>query len=156
MTTRNKIRWAHLITITLLSSSALAYEQNASVDGLMLHGFDPVAYFYGQPQLGTKKHSVTHNNYTYHFVSQKNMELFSTNYEKYTPQFGGYCAYGVSLGKKFDIDPYEYKIHQEKLYLMLNRATKEIWTQHSDRNIAVANRLWPSLKTISPAQLSDD
>ena len=72
----------------------------------------------------------------------------------YVPQFGGYCSYGVRMGKKLDIDPQAYAIRNDRLYLLLNRATREVWRKDLDRNIEIARRLWPSLRPIPAAQLN--
>ena len=32
------------------------------------------------------------------FSSQKNLDMFKSDPEKYAPQFGGYCAYGMGDG----------------------------------------------------------
>ena len=33
---------------------------------------------------------------TFYFASEENRNVFRSNETKYTPQFGGYCAYGIS------------------------------------------------------------
>jgi YHS domain-containing protein len=36
-----------------------------------------------------------HRGYTYYFETQANAETFAVNPDKYIPQFGGFCAYGI-------------------------------------------------------------
>ena len=44
--------------------------------------------------------------------------MFKENPKKYTPQYGGYCAYAVAeKNKKMYIDPEFYEIRDGKLYL---------------------------------------
>ncbi|MEO1160082.1 MAG: YHS domain-containing (seleno)protein, partial [Pseudomonadota bacterium] len=79
--------------------------------GLAVHGFDPVAYFAeGKPAQGSAEFSVVHGDATYRFASASNMKAFRANPDKYVPAFGGYCAYGVAVGAKFDGDPRYWKI----------------------------------------------
>ena len=44
----------------------------------------------------------------------------STRSKPILPAYGGFCAYGVALGKKFDDDPRYWKIVDGKLYLNLD------------------------------------
>jgi hypothetical protein len=43
-----------------------------------------------------------------------------TNPEKYVPAYGGYCAFGISVGKKFIGDPEVWRIVDGRLYLNLD------------------------------------
>ena len=63
--------------------------------------------------------------------------------------YGGYCAYGVRMGKKLDNDPLAYEIKDGRLYVLLNRATHKMWEQDMSENIQVSDRLWPQIKTKS-------
>jgi len=40
--------------------------------------------------------------------------------EKYAPAFGGYCVFGVSVGKKFVGDPEVWRLVDGKLFLNLD------------------------------------
>ena len=71
------------------------------IDGLALHGFDPVAYFTqnkavkGEPVL-TASYQVV----TYQFASKEDQAAFQANPAKYVPQYGGFCALATSIGIK--------------------------------------------------------
>ncbi len=94
--------------------------------GLAIHGYDVVAYFtQGQPTVGDAQYSVAHNDATYRFSSQAHLDTFKGNPEKYAPLYGGYCAYGVSVGAKFDGDPHLWKIVDGALYLNLNKQIQQ-------------------------------
>jgi YHS domain-containing protein len=89
--------------------------------GLAVHGYDVVAFFtQGQPVLGSDAYTVAHGGGTYRFVSQAHLDVFKADPAKYEPAFGGFCAYGTALGKKFDGDPRYWKIVDGRLYLNLN------------------------------------
>lgn len=122
--------------------------------GLALRGFDPVSYFTnGQPTLGSSDHSVVYNNATYRFSSKENADTFSDNPETYAPQYGGFCAYGVSVGSKFDGDPMLWKIVNNKLYLNLNPKIQATWSEEISENIAKADLNWEEIKHKSPDAL---
>lgn len=47
-------------------------------------------------------------------------ERFNAGPEQYLPQYGGFCAYAVALGKKLDGDPRFADIVDGKLSLFVN------------------------------------
>jgi YHS domain-containing protein len=132
-------------TILFKSNGLIAEPFNVDEQGNAIKGYDPVSYFSGEPQPGKSELSYEYEGATFLFSSPANLELFKSKPEAYSPQYYGYCAYGVRMGKKLDIDPMAYHIHKDKLYLMLNPATKKIWMEEKDRNIHIADRFWPEL-----------
>jgi hypothetical protein len=134
---------------------ALAVEQNLNTDGLALYGYDPVSYFESDnPAMGLEKFSASHEGARYLFVSSGNRDKFVANPGKFAPQFGGYCAYGVRVGRKFDIDPDVYRVVDDKLYFQLNWGTQVIWLANMGENIEVAHTLWPIIKPQSDEELA--
>ena len=68
---------------------------------LAVHGYDVVAYFtVGRPTVGNSKFSVVHNDATYRFASAAHRDAFKADPNKYLPQYGGFCAYGVAVGRQ--------------------------------------------------------
>jgi YHS domain-containing protein len=85
------------------------------------NGYDPVAYHTeGKPVKGNGWNVAEYEGVTYLFANKKNRKMFEADPEKYLPAYGGYCAYGVAIGKKFAIDPEVWKIENGKLYLNLD------------------------------------
>jgi YHS domain-containing protein len=114
--------------------------------GLAVHGYDVVAYFTtGKPVLGSDKFAVAHDGGTYRFASQANLDAFNKDPAKYEPAFGGFCAYGVALGKKFDGDPHFWKIVDGRLYLNLNGDIQAKWGEDIAGNVAKANDNWKGI-----------
>src|SRR5215204_7663432 len=71
------------------------------VDGKAVKGFDPVAYFTkGKPVQGSPKFAYSWHEASWQFVSEENLQMFRKNPEKYAPQYGGYCAYGLWIVTK--------------------------------------------------------
>jgi YHS domain-containing protein len=78
---------------------------------LAAHGVDLVALINnGNPVEGFATHSATYDGASYYFTSAANLEAFEANPAGYLPQHGGYCSFGVSVGKKFDGDPDQYLV----------------------------------------------
>ena len=122
--------------------------------GVAVHGFDTVAYFTaGKPMQGVAEHSIVHGGATYRFASADNMKAFRANPDKYVPAFGGYCAYGVAVGAKFDGDPRYWKIVDGKLYLNLNKKIQDTWLTDIPDYIDQAKRSWKKIKHSDPATL---
>ena len=114
--------------------------------GLAVHGYDVVAYFStGKPVLGSDKFAMAHDGGTYRFASQANLDAFKADPTKYEPAFGGFCAYGVALGKKFDGDPRFWKIVGGKLYLNVNGDIQAKWGEDIAGNIKKADGNWTNI-----------
>ena len=63
----------------------------------------------------------------------------------YLPQFGGFCAFGVYVGKKLDGDVRFADIVDGKLYLFVNAAAFEKYKANSEEVIQVAYETWPGI-----------
>jgi len=122
--------------------------------GIAIHGYDPVAYFTQQrPVQGSAEHQIVHGNATYRFSSAGNLAMFKADPAKYIPAFGGYCAFGVSVGAKFDGDPRYWKIVDGKLYLNLNKKIRDMWKKDIPGNLTKARENWKKIKDKDPASL---
>ena len=121
---------------------------------LAAHGYDPVAFFtQNRPVLGKAAHSAVHNGAAYRFASAANKAKFEANPSAYAPQFGGYCAYGVSVGAKFDGDPRLFKVVGGKLYFNLNPDIQSTWLKDVPGNIRKADSQWKKIRDVSPLDL---
>lgn len=151
---------AATLAITLAPTAARAYDENSTaavnVDAksVALKGFDPVSYFAGgAPLQGKPAFAATHDGATYHFASAANRDKFKADPTRYAPQFGGFCAMGVALGKKLDVDPQAYRVVNDKLYLNVNKDVQKRWLDDVPGNIATADKGWPTLKDKLPKGL---
>ncbi len=118
---------------------------NLNEHGVALQGYDPVAYFKGQPTLGDTAISATHVGATYYFSNAENKASFEANPDSYLPQYGGFCATAVSEGKTFPVDPQTYTVTDGKLYLFYNGKlgnTKEQWQADPSTRQANADNHW--------------
>jgi len=107
--------------------------------GFIAEGYDVTEYFNNKAVKGDSKYQTTHNGVHYKFISQKNVDKFKNNPDKYTPQYGGYCAYAIAMnGEKVDINPKTFEIRDDKLYLFYNSwgiNTLEKWIEKDASNL---------------------
>lgn len=133
---------------------AAGFDVNATSTGLALRGVDPVSYFKaGEPQDGRTDITSVYNGAVYRFASKDNKATFDADPAKYAPQYGGYCAYGLSLGLKFDGDPRLWKIVDGKLYLNLNEQVVKLWNEDVPGKIVDADNHWTNVVDADPAEL---
>ncbi len=119
---------------------------NTTDRGVAIYGYDPVAYFLEEkPVQGNADQKATWNGADWHFSSPEHKALFIEKPEKYAPQFGGYCAYGISQNTAADIDPNSWTIVDGKLYLNLNADVQNLWRSKRDSFIRAANTNWPEM-----------
>lgn len=116
-------------------------------DGVAINGYDPVAYFVDHAAVkGVKQFSYSWQGTEWHFKNQANLDAFKADPEKYSPQFGGYCAYGASEDHKSPTEPAAFTIVNGKLYLNYNLKVKELWMKDTNGNIRKAEANWVTLK----------
>lgn len=133
----------------LLSTTSIAAVVDTNIDNndVAIKGYDPVAYFTAaEPTVGKSEYTANHNGAIYRFASEKNRDLFRANPEKYAPQYGGFCAYGVTLNRKLTIDPEAWAVVDDKLYLNLNKKVAKTWSKDIPAYIATADDIWPEIK----------
>lgn len=131
-----------------VSSSANAVEaiNTTWIGNLAVQGYDTVAYFTeNKPVKGKKEFQLEWHDANWRFSSQEHLELFKENPEKYAPQYGGYCAWAVSKNATADIDPTQFTIFNDKLYLNYNATVQGMWVPEKEKRINLADEYWPGL-----------
>ncbi len=119
---------------------------NAEGNGLVLHGYDPVAYFTENAAVkGEAKYRATYKGSTFYFASDENKKLFKKDPAKYAPQYGGYCAMAVSMGQLEDADPKMFTIHNNKLLVQRNEKAHQMFLSNPDMLHQKADQQWPEL-----------
>jgi len=135
-----------LLFLSFISNGQVS-EIFSTSDGAV-QGYDVVAYFTeSNPVKGTKEFTVNHSGETWYFSSAENLKTFKASPEKYMPQFGGYCAYGMSRRYKAKTDPEAWTIVNGKLYLNYNTEVRKIWNEKQGEFIDKANSNWPTVKS---------
>jgi YHS domain-containing protein len=109
-------------------------------------GYDPVAYFtVGKPVKGRDDLAFEYLGAKWKFSSQAHLDLFKANPQKYAPQYGGYCAYGVSQDNLVSIEPDKFRIIDDKLYLNYDASVQETWLKDPAGYIRQADAKFQSL-----------
>lgn len=134
---------AALVNVSTYAQKSVTFIQG----GKAIRGYDPVAYFTEhRPVKGDDKLVYKWNNADWYFSSQKNLDLFKAAPEKYAPQYGGYCAYGLSNGYKAPTDADAWTIENGKLYLNYNLDVRDEWNKEKKQRIEKADKNWPEVK----------
>lgn len=135
-----------IFLLVALTTSAFFAQTNLK-NKLAIQGYDPVAYFESNKAIeGKSRISSEYNSAVYYFSSKESRAVFLKNPDKYLPQFGGYCAYGMSEGYKAPIQPEVFTIVDDKLYLNYNMEVKEMWSKDQENRIAKAAKTWEKIK----------
>jgi YHS domain-containing protein len=106
-----------------------------------LHGFDPVASFSDNEAVrGSQRILERLGGAAYYFASRGNRYEFLRNATHYQPQFGGYCAASLAMGRLEDINPRLFVIYAGKLYLFNNPEVMAAFMRDPRRNIYEARQ----------------
>jgi YHS domain-containing protein len=136
-----------LTTVALAYSTAAGELVNVSgASNIAVGGYDTVAFFTDKKAInGNPGISATYQGATYIFASKEHKELFVSAPEKYAPQCGGYCAFGVSVGALFPVEISTWQVRNGKLYLNLNKSILKKFNADFEANVAKADKNWPTL-----------
>ena len=135
--------------ITVLVSSAFSAEF-FDRNGLAIDGYDPVAYFTKmKPVKGSSEFRADYQGSTFHFVSAAHRDAFAADPEKFAPQYGGYCAYGMAKGYKAKIDPVAFTVVGNKLYLNYSETVRSQWLTDIPGYIRKADANWPDVSKVA-------
>lgn len=148
-------RCAAALAALLIVGAAPAAEPaptlNLDRHGLALQGYDPVAFFTEQrPQAGLPALTSTVHGATYRFATPAHKAAFDKEPGKYEPQFGGYCAYGVSRGKLVEIDVEAFQIVDGRLLLQYSKGIRKKFNEDAAANLKKADAQWPALSRRAP------
>lgn len=111
-------------------------------------GCDPVVFFLdakpvnGLPFIGTADRGATCN-----FASEEHKRLFTQSPDRFAPQYGGLCTFGVGLDALFPVDFDTRQVRNGKLYLNLNSGILAKFSADFEGNVAKAEKNWPGLVT---------
>lgn len=135
----------YLLFITQTSSAKI---YTSFLNNNAVSGYDVVAYFtQNKPVKGDKRFAYKYDGATWLFSSQENLDSFKKSPEKYTPQYGGHCAWAVAHKNTLvSASPLAWKIVNNKLYLNYDAKIQKIWEKDIPRFISQGDRNWPQLK----------
>ena len=91
------LTWLCILAIVGVAQKSPVFVQS----GKAINGYDAVSYFTkSKPVQGDDKLVYTWNGAKWYFESAENLTAFKKNPDRYAPQYGGYCAYGMANGYK--------------------------------------------------------
>lgn len=119
---------------------------NVDRNAIGISGYDPVAYFTdGKAEKGLPQFSSTADGVTYLFATSDHKATFDSSPSKYEPQFGGFCAYGLSRGSLIEIDPTAFQIVNGRLLLQYSKGVMNKFNKDAVTNLQKADQNWPIL-----------
>lgn len=111
-----------------------------------LSGFDPVGFFESStPVNGLPQIRAEHRGATYLFASEANQDAFLAEPDRYAPQYGGFCAYGVSINVLLPVDISTAQVRDGKLYLNVNPDIRARFDADYEGSVSRANANWAGL-----------
>lgn len=141
------------LALFLLVAPSVAQADSITDSTVGVQGYDLVSYHSGKPLPGNGNHVVSYKGTNYLFSSAANKDSFSKSPAKYLPAYGGWCAFGVSVGKKFISDPNVWEIVDGTLYLNLDNKVKGLWGKDIPGNISKADKQWMDIHNKKPSDL---
>jgi YHS domain-containing protein len=121
--------------------------QNFERNGLAIDGYDPVAYFTEKkPVKGSPEFPADFQGAIFLFASAAHRDTFAADPDRYAPQYGGYCAYGMAKGYKASIDPAAFSVVGDKLYLNYSETVRSQWLTNILGYIRKADANWPEVQ----------
>lgn len=151
-----KLSSSLLLAISVLFGNVALADVATGTDAndVILAGYDTVAYHTeGRPVKGEADITALYNGAIYRFASKKNRDLFTANPASYAPAYGGFCAYGAALGKKFLVDGKAFEVVDGQLYVNKNLSVYKVWKKDVAGNISKADRQWPNIKDVAADDL---
>jgi YHS domain-containing protein len=152
-----------LLTFLIIGGSVFAqqykgkYLVNVNADGVILDGYDAVAFFTdNKPVKGDAQYNYKYHDATYWFASAEHLQMFIQNPEKYNVQYGGYCAYAVSLGRTAPIDINTFSIVNDRLVIQHNARAVAGWNKDVNGNLSKADKYWEPVVKNGGKQIKTD
>lgn len=129
---------------------------------LAVQGYDLVEYFSdggGRAVRGSGEWSATIGGVVYRFSSEKNLEAFRKEPDRYLPAHGGWCSWAMRAGDRVDVDPTSFIVRDGRLFLFYKGwlgDTRAKWLagDHANR-AAEADRHWKRLSGEAPRTIGE-
>jgi len=140
--------------LTLLCTSIAAAEERGPVNtgyfgNVAILGYDPVAYFTdGRAVRGSPDITKSWLGATWYFASNEHRDTFAAAPMSYAPQYGGFCAGSMSVGRVTDnIDPNSFRIIDGKLYLFGGSGgLEQDFDPAAAQILSAVDARWPEMK----------
>jgi len=138
-----------LVLLLVVSFSAFGQGkslQNLDKNSVAIQGYDPVAFFtQNRPVKGLPEFESQYHGARYLFASADDKAMFDANPAKYEPQFGGFCAFGVSKGKTVPVKIEAFQIVNGRLLMQYDLDIKNEFNKDTQGNLQKADQNWPGI-----------
>lgn len=140
-----------IFLLLILFSAVSAFGQskaplNLDSNGVAIQGYDPVAFFtQNRPVKGLPEFKSDYHGARYLFASAEDKATFDANPAKYEPQFGGFCAFGVSKGRLVPVKIEAFQIVNGRLLMQYDLDIKQDFNKDQQGNLQKADRNWPEI-----------
>jgi YHS domain-containing protein len=121
--------------------------QTHEIAGIALHGFDPVSYKLGPvPQAGRAEHELARDGVAWRFASESNRQAFMNDPGSYIPEFDGYDATAIGLGRAVEGDPLIFAHINGRIFFFRSHETRETFLS-STAALQAAEKNWSAVQT---------
>lgn len=139
-----------LVLLLIAAVPAMAQTKkliNLDKNGMAIMGYDPVAFFtLNKPVKGKPEFESKYNGARYLFASAEDKATFDANPANYEPQFGGFCAYGVSEGHTAPIKVEAFQIVNGRLLMQYDLDVLKEFQKDTRGRLKKADENWPTLE----------
>jgi len=119
------------------------HKLNLDSKGVILKGYDPVAYFTQKKAVkGSAKYQTTYKGATYYFSSAADLATFKKSHSRYVPQYGGFCANGIANRQASAGDPTVFFVLKGKLYVCASPEAGKEFNSNPEANVKKADDNW--------------
>lgn len=132
------------LTLAGPAESGQFYERHE----VAIDGYDPVAYFEDHKAVkGLPSFSHVYQGSTFLFASPAHLAVFVQAPERFAPQLGGFCAYGVAEGVKAAIAGEIWEVVEGKLYLNHDTQVQAKWKTERSALLRAARAKWRQVES---------
>ena len=136
-----------LFSVATANADTLQYTTDAGA----IDGYDTVSYFTdGRAERGKAEITAQWNGAEWRFVSQEHRDIFIADPNKYTPEYGGFCALGMAHGGDVPTNPEAWSIWNGKLYLNMIKDVRTTWLYNPEKLTARADQKWRVMNSDTP------
>jgi YHS domain-containing protein len=119
------------------------HKLNLDNKGVILNGYDPVAYFTQKKAVkGSPKYQTSYQGAIYYFSSAADLATFKKSPSKFVPQYGGFCANGIANRQSSAGDPTVFFVLKGKLYVCASPEAEKEFNSNPKANVKKADDNW--------------
>ena len=127
-----------------MESDMKLQSMNTNERGVAVGGYDVVSYFDGNAEPGSTEHTHVWRGAKFLFATPEHQAAFADAPERYAPQYGGYCSFGMGFGTPAAADPEAFDVQDGRLYLNASPMVRRFWRWFG--NPEKSNAKWRALK----------